>query len=143
VEDKMQTRATATSDWEDEDCDCDDFELERIATVEDGFERGAALDDLWLRVRSQGFRSGRVSAVFSGVTVDLREAALSPEGATIHVQSALSDIDILVPRDWDVACDVEGICSEVDENPRAPRSAEPRPRLRIRGMVIAGGLSVR
>jgi hypothetical protein len=143
LEDNMQTRATATSNWEDDDCDCDDFELERVATVEDGFERGAALDDLWLRVRSHGFRSGRVNAVCSGVTVDLREAALSPEGATIHVQSALSDIDILVPRDWDVACDVDGICSEVDENRRAPRSAGPRPRLRISGVVIAGGLSVR
>jgi hypothetical protein len=140
----MQTRTTAT-DWDDDDYDCDydDFEPECVATVEDGFERGAALHGLWIHVQSQAFRSGRVTAVLSGVTVDLREAALSPEGATIHVQSALSGIHILVPPDWDVACDVDAVWGGVGAHRRAPRSAGPRPRLRIAGMVVAGGLSVR
>jgi len=140
----MQTRATASTDWEDDHDD--DFEPERVATVEDGFERGAAFHGLWICVRSQELRSGRVTAVCSGVTVDLREATLSPEGATIHVQSALSGIEILVPPDWLVACDVDAICSGVGEHRRAAGSvapAEPRPRLRIAGMVVAGGLSVR
>ncbi len=138
----MHTKATATTGWNDYDYD-DDFELERIATVGDGFERGAALHGLRIRVQAQAFRSGRVTAVLSGVTLDLRDAALAPEGATIHVQSALSGIDILVPPDWDITCDVDAICSGVGERRRAPKSAEPRPRLRIAGMVVAGGLSVR
>ena len=137
----MQTRATASSAW-DEDY-YDDFGPERVAMVEDGFERGAALDGLWIHVRSQEFRSGRVTAVVSGVTVDLREAALGPEGATIHVQSALSGIQLLVPAAWDVACDVDAIWSGVDENRRAPAGGAPRPRLRIVGMVVAGAISVR
>lgn len=137
----MQTRATADIGW-DEDF-CEDGEPERVATVEDGFERGAALSGLWIRVRSPEFRSGRVTAVLSGVTVDLRETALGPDGATIHVQAAGSGIDILVPPDWDVACDVDAICSGVGEQRGTPRSAGLRPRLRITGMVVAGGLSVR
>jgi hypothetical protein len=76
----MQTRTTASTGWDDDD---DDFEPECVTMVEDGFERGAALRGLWLHVRSQAFRSARVTAVLSGLTVDLREAALSPEGATI------------------------------------------------------------
>ncbi|HSY41028.1 MAG TPA: LiaF domain-containing protein [Polyangia bacterium] len=135
----MQTRTTG---WECDDDD-DDYEPECVTTVDDGFERGAALQSLWIHVRAREFRSGRVTAVLTGVTVDLREATLSPEGATIHVQSALSGIDILVPPDWDVAWDVGAIWSSVGEHRRAPRSAEPRPRLRIAGMVVAGGLSVR
>ena len=151
----MRTRTTANTgrdydyghDYDyDYDNDYDDYEPECAATVEDGFERGAAFSGLWLHVRSQEFRSGRVTAVLSGVTVDLREAALSPEGATIHVQSALSGIAILVPPDWEVVWDVDGICSGMGVQRRAPRSlrsAEPRRRLRIAGMVVAGGLSVR
>ena len=150
----MRTRTTANTGWDydyrhdyDYDCDYDhdydDYEPECAATVEDGFERGAAFSGLWIRVRSQEFRSGRVTAVLSGVTVDLREAALSPEGATIYVQSALSGIAILVPADWEVVWDVDGICSGMGEQRRSLRSAEPRPRLRIAGMVVAGGLSVR
>jgi predicted membrane protein len=137
----MQTRVMANTDWEAEDGD--DFEAERVATVEDGFERGAAFCGLWICVRSQQFRSGRVTAVLSGVTVDLREAALGPEGATIHVQSAGSGIDILVPPDWQVVCDVDAICGAVGEQRGSVGPAGTGPRLRIAGMVVAGGLSVR
>jgi hypothetical protein len=141
----MQTRGTVTSGWHDEYQDSleDDFEPECVAMVEDGFERGAALDSSWIHVLSQEFRSGRVTAVLSGVTIDLREAQLSPEGATLHLQSALSGIEILVPPDCEVACDVDTICSGISGNWRGPRSAGRRPRLRIVGMLVAGGLSVR
>jgi hypothetical protein len=137
----MYTRATAITPWDEDQAE--DGEPERVATVDDGFERGAALQGLWICVRSQGLRSGQVTAALAGVTVDLREAELSPEGATLHVQSAMSGIDILVPPGWEVACDVDAIFSAVGEYRRASKSLEPRPRLRIVGMVVAGGLSVR
>ena len=116
---------------------------ELVDTDEDSFERGAALDDLDLRVRSRTFRGGSLTAVMCGVTVDLREAALSPDGATIRVQSALSGIDILVPRDWDVVCEVGTVWAGV-HGERFPPPAKARgPQLRLTGMVVAGGLSVR
>jgi predicted membrane protein len=136
----MQTRATDT-DWETDDGD--DCEPERVAAVGNDFERGAAFQGLWLSVRSQELRTGRVTAALSGVTVDLREAVLSPEGATLYVQAALSGVEILVPPDCDVVCDIDAICSGVRENWRVSGSEAPRPRLRITGMVVAGGLSVR
>lgn len=114
-----------------------------VATVDDGFERGAAYHGLWISVRSRALRSGRVTAVCAGVTVDLREATLCPDGATLYVQSALSGIDVLVPADWDVACDVDAIDSGVGEHRPSANASERRPRLRIQGMVVAGGLSVR
>jgi predicted membrane protein len=111
-------------------------------TDDDSFERGAALDGLKLRVRSQQFRSGRLTAVLSGVTLDLREATLCPEGATIVVQSALSGIDILVPNDWDVECSVQAIYGGTDNRP-SRAGAGTAPRLRVTGTVVAGGLWVR
>src|SRR5690242_11140913 len=100
----MHTSTTTSTHWEDGyDYEYDDdFGPERFASVDDGFERGVALGGLWIQVESQALRSGRVTAVFSGVTVDLRQATLSAEGATIHVQSAVSDVHFLVPSDWDV-----------------------------------------
>jgi hypothetical protein len=138
----MRKKAAEITDWhDDEDYD---FETERVvAVVEDGFERGVALDGLWLCVSSQELRSGRVTAVCAGVTLDLTRAVLSPEGATIHVQSALSGIEIRVPAEWDVDCDVDAVWSGVQEQQRGPTPAQARPRLRIAGMIVAGGLSVR
>ncbi len=112
-------------------------------TDEDGFERGAALEGLKLRVRSQKFRSGRLTAVLSGVTLDLREAGLGPEGATIVVQSALSGIDILVPSDWDVVFRVEAIYGGTDDARPTRERPGTAPRLHVTGTVVAGGLCVR
>jgi hypothetical protein len=112
-------------------------------TDEDSFERGAALDELDIRVRSRSFRGGSLTAAMSGVTVDLREAVLGPDGATINVQSALSDIDILVPSDWDVVCDVGTVFAGVEGRRFPPPSTERTRRLRLTGMVVAGGLCIR
>jgi predicted membrane protein len=116
---------------------------ESISTDDDSFQRGTALDDLNIRVRSRKFRGGSLTAVMAGVTVDLREAALSPEGATIHVQSALSGIDILIPRDWTVDCDVDAVYGGVDGERFTPAAGASGPRLRVTGTVVAGGLCVR
>ena len=121
----------------------DDWQVVPISTDQDSFQRGAALDDLNLRVRSQKFRGAMLTAVMSGVTVDLREAALSPDGATISVQSALSGIYVLVPREWHVVCDVEVVWGGVDGERFPPPANEQAPRLRLTGMVVAGGLCVR
>lgn len=118
----------------------DDWQAAAISTDGDAFERGAALDDLDILVRSQHFRGGMLTAVMSGVTVDLRQAALSPEGATLSVQSALSGIRILVPGDWEVICDVGLVWSGLTAERFPPRTREGAPRLRLTGMVVGGAL---
>jgi hypothetical protein len=79
----------------------------------------------------------------SDVTVYLREAALSPQGATISVQSAFSGICIVVPRDWDVDLEIEAVFAGVEGERLPPPAREPRPRLRLKGTIVAGGLCVR
>jgi predicted membrane protein len=118
-------------------------EVLRVLTEEDSFERGTALDDLEIRVRSRQFRGASLTAVMSGVTIDLRDAVLCPDGATIQVQSALSGIDILVPSDWNVECEVGAVCGGIDGARPAASTPRSGPRLRVTGMVVAGGLSVR
>lgn len=114
-----------------------------ISSDQDSFERGAAFDDLDIRVRSRPFRGGKLTAMMCEVTVDLREAELGPEGATISVQSALSGIYILVPCDWDVDCVVDAVFGGVEGERLPPASSKRGPRLRLTGMVVAGGLCVR
>ena len=73
----------------------------------------------------------------------LREAVLSPEGATISVQSAMSGIDILVPGDWHVVCEIDAVMSGVDGGWTRAKTTGHGPRLTVKGVVVAGGLSVR
>jgi predicted membrane protein len=128
---------------DDRDEDTDDDRPHPVFTDEDTFERGAALEGLKLRVSSRQFRSARITAVLSGVTLDLRDAVLCPDGATIHVQAAASGIDILVPRDWEVTCDMNAICGGVDPGRRPQGGPARGPKLRVTGTVVVGGLCVR
>jgi predicted membrane protein len=115
---------------------------EAVVSVEqDSFDRGAVMEDLELRVQSRTFRGGSLTAVMCSVTLDLREAALAPDGATFSVQSALTGLDILVPRDWDVVCDVGAVWASVHRERFPPPPGAPQ--LRLTGMVVAGGLRVR
>jgi hypothetical protein len=132
-------RARFEDDWDDDD----DERPHPVFTDEDTFERGAALEGLKLRVCSRQFRGGRITAVLSGVTLDLRDAVLSPAGATIQVQAAASGIDILVPKDWDVTCDVNVICGGVDPGRTPQGGPGGGPKLRVTGTVVVGGLCVR
>ncbi len=138
----QQSHQYATAeDWFEED----EFEelSEPFVTEDESFEQGAAFDGFRIEVKSRKFRSGTVTAVLSGVTVDLRDALPSPEGATLSVQSALSGITILVPRDWEVVCDVEAVCGGISGDRKSAVTGGERPRLRVTGTVVAGGLSVR
>lgn len=129
----------------DDDDDDNDDEGRRVPTTtnENSFERGTVLDGMKLLVQSQQFRSAKITAVLSGVTLDLRDAVLSPEGATISVQSAMSGIDILVPGDWHVVCEIDAVMSGVDGGSTRAGTAGRGPRLTVTGVVVAGGLSVR
>lgn len=135
--------AFAREMFEDDDNDDDWQDKAPVYTDEDSFERGASLSGLKLCVQSQRLRSGRITAVMSGVMLDLRDAALCPEGATISVQSALSGIDILVPESWHVVCDVSSVWGGVDGSRFPDRPGAGGPRLTVKGMVVAGGLRVR
>jgi hypothetical protein len=136
----MERAAKELSAWDDEG---DDFEPDCMVAVDDGFERGAALQGLWLCVRSPELRRGYVSAALAGIKLDLREATLGPDGATIRIQAVASGIEVLVPPDWEVICDMDAIFGGLSDRRSAPVSSGPRPRLRLVGVVVAGGLSVR
>lgn len=126
----------------DSDDDGEDDRPHPVFTDDDTFDRGAALEGLKLRVCSQRFRGGRITAVLSGITLDLRDAVMSPDGATIQVQSAASGIDILVPGHWDVVCDVSAVCGGVDAG-RRPNAGPGGPKLRVAGTIVVGALCVR
>jgi predicted membrane protein len=141
----MPTRAMErTTELDFDDDDEFDRPPQLHVTDADSFERGAACGGLAIHVSSQCFRSGQVTAVFSGVTVDFREAVLAAEGATLSVQAALSSIDVLVPAHWRVVCEVDAVLGGVrGQRPGTVAGATSAPCLRVTGTVVASGLSVR
>ncbi len=86
-------------------------------------------------------RGGTLELWYGGGVLDLRDATLAPEGATLRVKVVFGGGQVLVPADWRVVANVQGL-GGVQDVREAKGYAEGAPTLTIEGTVIAGGFAV-
>ena len=96
------------------------------------------------RVDSTSFTGGTATAIFGGVDIDLRDAAIAEPPAVETATALFGGVEVRVPEDWTVSVDALPIFGAVeDERGRRPdikRSAEPD--LVLNGFVAFGGISI-
>jgi hypothetical protein len=90
---------------------------------------------------SRNFRGGRLECWYGGGVLDLRDAVLAPEGATLQVRAVFGGGQILVPAEWKVVSTVRGMGGLQDIR-EAQGYAADAPELVIEGTLIAGGFAV-
>lgn len=91
---------------------------------------------------SQSFRGASLTAAFGGVALDLRQAKLAPEGATVSILAAFGGAELLVPRGWRVQTSGLPIFGGFENKANAP--AEPdSPLLKVDATVMFGGAEVK
>ncbi|MEO8437096.1 MAG: hypothetical protein ABI562_01465 [Chloroflexota bacterium] len=101
----------------------------------------AIFDELDFHSTSHAFRGGRLECWYGGGRLDLRDATLAPDGATLQVRAIFGGGQILVPADWRVFSTVRGLGGIQDVRP-AKGYAEDAPELVIEGLLIAAGFAV-
>ncbi|MGC4089482.1 MAG: DUF5668 domain-containing protein [Polyangiaceae bacterium] len=112
------------------------------ATDQDRLDRHYICSGAQLRIESQAWKGGELGVTAGGVELDLRQARLDPEGATLAVRVLMGGVDIRVPDTWQVQCDVMPLLGGADDMTRSAQGASSAPRLRIIGNVTLGGVSV-
>lgn len=90
---------------------------------------------------SQSFRGGEVECWYGGGVIDLRDAQLAPEGATLRVRAIFGGGQIVVPPTWKVVSRMTGLGGIQDIRP-AQGHAAIDPELVIEGTLVAGGFAV-
>jgi hypothetical protein len=90
---------------------------------------------------SKAFRGGALECWYGGGVLDLRDAVLAPEGATLNVRAIFGGGQLIVPEDWKVVTRVRGMGGISDVRPTVAREVDA-PELVIEGMVFAGGFAV-
>jgi predicted membrane protein len=109
--------------------------------ADDVVQTSALFGNNELVVTSQRFQGGAVTAIFGGVSLDLRQANLDPEGATLAGTAVFGAIDVLVPRGWRVEANGTPIFGGVSNQ---VQPAEPgTPTLRLDATVIFGGATIK
>ncbi len=93
------------------------------------------------RSTATNFRGGTIECWYGGGAVDLRDATLAPEGATLNVKAIFGGGQILVPPTWKVVTHVTGVGGTQDSRP-ALGQIDGAPTLTITGTVVFGGFQV-
>ncbi len=105
--------------------------------------RTAMMNGVDLELTSQAFRGARFDLLMGGANIDLTDARLAPEGATIEVHGAMGGLNLEVPEEWLVTVESESRTSGV--NVTAPATGEPSPdapHLRVVSDAKMSGINV-
>jgi predicted membrane protein len=96
------------------------------------------------RVDSQDFQGGDALAIFGGVQMDLRQAAMKGSEAVIDLNAMFGGVEILVPNTWAVTMRGMPIFGGFEDKTLPPRADQPTPppRLVLTGVIVFGGVTV-
>ncbi len=96
------------------------------------------------KIDSQSFSGGVLLALFGGVELDLRHAAMSKDEVRIEANAIFGGIEIRVPDTWRVVMHGTGVFGGVsDDTHPPPRSDAKAPVLVVTGAAVFGGVDVK
>jgi hypothetical protein len=111
-----------------------DAESDEVALV-------AIFDGIDFESRASAFRGGSMFAWFGGISVDLRAAKLSSDGAHLDLHALNGGIAIRVPEGWRVRSSMQAVAGGVEARAPEPEAADA-PTLTLDGFAALGGIAV-
>lgn len=107
----------------------------------DEIDMVGVFEGIHLRSSSSAFMGGSTLALFGGIVLDLRRAALSPTGADLKVSTIFGGTSIVTPPDWRVEVDARTWIGGLDLSHEQPDDPE-LPTIRIQSRTYFGGFQV-
>ena len=95
-----------------------------------------------IKNESKDYKGGNITAIFGGVELDLREAAIKSE-ATINVSAIFGGVTLLVPLGWTVKSKIMPIAGGVENKTVTVKDMKNSPTLYLAGDVFCGGVEVK
>jgi predicted membrane protein len=115
-------------------------------SLESSLDVWAVFSAVKRRIESQSFTGGEILAVFGGVNIDLRRAAIQGDQAVIEANATFGGIELRVPDTWAVSVRGMGLFGGYQDETAQPPSnpgAEPAKRLIVAGRAVFGGVEIR
>lgn len=89
------------------------------------------------------FEGGRLSAVFGGYRIDLREAQMKGDEAYVHIAAVFGGVNLQIPPEWDLVMRGVPIFGGYSDRTRHPQKGPGTKTLYIVGSVVFGGVEVK
>lgn len=99
------------------------------------------------RVSTQDFQGGQINAVFGGVEIDLTDANMQADEATLEINAIFGGVELRLPETWLVAFRGTPIFGGISDKSRVSRTvdlSDPRRKVLIlTGAVLFGGVEIK
>ena len=98
------------------------------------------------RMISQDFQGGDITAIFGGIDLDLTEAHILGNEATLAITAIFGGVELRIPVGWQIAFRGAPIFGGVEDKTRTAHVDDPASPLKtlvITGAVIFGGLEIK
>jgi predicted membrane protein len=82
----------------------------------DEFKLAAIVGGTEFHSRAAALRSASAWAAVGGVQIDLQDASLDPDGATLELTAIVGGIQVVVPPEWAVHLESHGAMGGVDQH---------------------------
>ncbi len=92
------------------------------------------------RVTDQNLQRLKITAVFGGFELDLREAGMAKDEAVVEADAVFGGVEIVVPEDWLVIPRGAGVFGGFSDQTRRPD--QPTKRLIVMGAGVFGGVVI-
>ena len=93
---------------------------------------------------ARAFQGAWLTAIFGGITMDLRGARPAAEGASIYATVAFGGIDILVPKGWRISVRSTPIFGGLDDKTdHSEPPAADAPMLHVDAVELFGGVDIK
>jgi len=110
--------------------------------ADDEVELVAIYDSLNFESRAPALRQASVTVWYGGGTVDLRDAHLDPDGATIVIRALFGGLRLVVPETWQVELHTRAFAGGIGDARDTERIDPSSPVLTITGFAVFGGVAV-
>jgi hypothetical protein len=111
--------------------------------TDDELDLVAIFTGLDFQSRATALRHARVTSGYGGATLDLRQATIHPEGASLELRAAFGGIRLVVPDEWRVEQHLTAIFGGVGDTRDADDSETATgPLLTIEGFAVFGGVGI-
>jgi predicted membrane protein len=129
------------------------FEARRLTSVtgdsRNSLNEFALFGGVERRITSQDFKGGVATAIFGGIEIDLRTAAIADDHAEININAIFGGCELRVPENWEVVAHGQGIFGGYVDSTKGytgtpdPSVSVPRKALYIRGVAVFGGVEIK
>ena len=96
------------------------------------------------RIDSQNFKGGRITSIFGGSEIDLKDSKIAEEGCVIDVFTMFGGSKLIIPQDWKVKSDVLSLFGGFSDKRRTkPSDLDQTKTVIIKGFIMFGGVELK